>query len=681
MRNVLAFEENGQIAVARRIALLMALLVVLSATALGQGNRVCLYDQPNYGGQSICFNQGESAADFQRLPGGWNDRVASIRLFGNVQATIYEDVGFTGASFLVTSDIPNLARLRDNELRNWRSQSSSIRVERRGFNGGPISGDAQDNRVCVYSQPNYGGRSVCFNAGEESADVRRVGGSWNDRASSIRVFGNVQATIYEDVGFGGASFVISSDVPDLARLRANELRTWRRELSSIRVERNFSGPPRPDRPDRPERTNRVCLYDQPNFAGQSVCFNAGESASELRLTGDGWNDRAVSVRVFGDVEATIYEHVGFGGSSASVNSDIPNLTQLRLTESRGNFRQQVSSIRVERRAGGGPNPTSGDASQLGQQDFLQGRPQNYRAHSRLYDRFSEAEFERLYNEGYLGARDSRGDSGSGAPFRGLNAAYSGQGQLQIDTRTQQVTDVLVRLRQGGVAQFEISGEMPRLLLSGNWSEGTRGQIEVTLRSGMFSSGASGRGTLYFRRDQFQRMELTGQLNRQNFSLTFREDDARWGGGSNPNAGRPNGTPIHHGAIINRGSGKALDVTELSLADGANIQQWDFARQPNQTWQVFDLGNGEAAILADHSGKALSVQGGSTFNGANIVQREWRNNPFQRWRLEQVGGAFYRIVNVGSGKSLDVRDQSRANGANLQQWDYANQPNQQFRLNR
>jgi hypothetical protein len=187
--------------------------------------------------------------------------------------------------------------------------------------------------------------------------------------------------------------------------------------------------------------------------------------------------------------------------------------------------------------------------------------------------------------------------------------------------------------------------------------------------------------LYLRNDELQRIELTGQTNRRNFSLVFREDDSRWGGGGESTAGRPNGTSIYHGGILNRRSGKALDVTEMSMAGGASIQQWDFARQPNQTWDVIDLGNGEVAIISDLSGMALTVQGGSMINGANIVQRRWRDNPFQRWRLEQVGGGFVRIINVGSGKTLDVRDQSRVNGANLQQWDYANQPNQHFRLTR
>jgi hypothetical protein len=49
--------------------------------------------------------------------------------------------------------------------------------------------------------------------------------------------------------------------------------------------------------------------------------------------------------------------------------------------------------------------------------------------------------------------------------------------------------------------------------------------------------------------------------------------------------------------MNRHSNKALDVTERSNQDGANIQQWSYSDQPNQNWDVIDIGNGEAAIIS------------------------------------------------------------------------------------
>jgi ricin-type beta-trefoil lectin protein len=167
----------------------------------------------------------------------------------------------------------------------------------------------------------------------------------------------------------------------------------------------------------------------------------------------------------------------------------------------------------------------------------------------------------------------------------------------------------------------------------------------------------------------------------------RDDNGRDDTGRDNNRGgagignRPNGRVSYSGPIMNRHSNKALDVTERSNQDGANIQQWSYADQPNQNWDVVDLGNGEAAIISRQSGRALTVQGGRDNNGANIIQRSWNGTPQQRWRLEPTGGDYYRIVSVDNGKCLDVTSQGRQDGANIQLWDYANQANQQWRLRR
>jgi len=145
--------------------------------------------------------------------------------------------------------------------------------------------------------------------------------------------------------------------------------------------------------------------------------------------------------------------------------------------------------------------------------------------------------------------------------------------------------------------------------------------------------------------------------------------------------RPNGRVSYSGPIMNRHSNKALDVTERSNQDGANIQQWSYADQPNQNWDIIDLGRGEAAIISRQSGRALTVEGGRDNNGANVIQQGWRGSPQQRWRLEQTGGDYYRIVSVDNGKCLDVTQQGKQDGANIQLWDYANQANQQWRLRR
>jgi len=161
-----------------------------------------------------------------------------------------------------------------------------------------------------------------------------------------------------------------------------------------------------------------------------------------------------------------------------------------------------------------------------------------------------------------------------------------------------------------------------------------------------------------------------------------------GGGGGPGPGprpgvgeRPNGRVMYSGPITNRGSNKVLDVERPAGRDGANVQQWEWANQANQTWDIYELGNGDVAIISQRSGFALTVQGGRDNNGANVIQRPWNGSRQQRWRIDRVNGDWSRITSVDSGKVLDVTAQSRADGANVQQWDWADQANQQWRLGR
>lgn len=156
----------------------------------------------------------------------------------------------------------------------------------------------------------------------------------------------------------------------------------------------------------------------------------------------------------------------------------------------------------------------------------------------------------------------------------------------------------------------------------------------------------------------------------------------WGGGSGGSSYPPTGRVFYSGGIVNRASGKGLDVQDRSTRDAANVQQWDFAGSPNQTWDVVDQGNGQFSIVSKGSGKALDVARHDASDGANVQQYSFHNGDNQLWRLERVGGGFYQIVSVSSGKCLDVdAGQINENGANVQQWNCSGQPNQHWTLGR
>lgn len=157
-------------------------------------------------------------------------------------------------------------------------------------------------------------------------------------------------------------------------------------------------------------------------------------------------------------------------------------------------------------------------------------------------------------------------------------------------------------------------------------------------------------------------------------------DTRFDARGSDSAAAQSRNVFYSGSIINRASGKSLDVQDRSRDDGANVQQWEFNNGPNQNWQIVEHDEGLYSIVNRASGKALDVADRSMEDGANIQQFGFNNGKNQLWRLKEASDDIYQIVSVLSGKCLDV-DNNRIseNGANVQQWRCSGAPNQQWRL--
>lgn len=120
-------------------------------------------------------------------------------------------------------------------------------------------------------------------------------------------------------------------------------------------------------------------------------------------------------------------------------------------------------------------------------------------------------------------------------------------------------------------------------------------------------------------------------------------------------------------LINKNSGKALDVTDGSSVDGANVQQWTNWNGAGQQWSLEPTGGGSFKLRNRASGKLLEVAGGSAVPGANVQQWTDLNGTTQQWKLLSSGDGYYRIQNLNSNLMLDVDGASNADGANVQQW--------------
>src|SRR5918998_1302851 len=100
-----------------------------------------------------------------------------------------------------------------------------------------------------------------------------------------------------------------------------------------------------------------------------------------------------------------------------------------------------------------------------------------------------------------------------------------------------------------------------------------------------------------------------------------------------------GTPY---VLVNRNSGKALDVWNLATTDGAAINQYTRNDGAWQQWKFLDAGSGWYRVQSLHSGKVLDLP--TTAHGVQLVQNADRNDARQQFRLADSAGGLVRLIN-------------------------------------
>ena len=120
-------------------------------------------------------------------------------------------------------------------------------------------------------------------------------------------------------------------------------------------------------------------------------------------------------------------------------------------------------------------------------------------------------------------------------------------------------------------------------------------------------------------------------------------------------------------LVNRNSGKALDVCAVSTADGACVQQYTRSGGQNQQWQFVDSGGGFYRVRARHSSKVLDVYNWSTADNGAIVQWSDHGGNNQQFRLANSPDGYVRLISRHSNKALQVQNSSTADGARVVQF--------------
>lgn len=132
---------------------------------------------------------------------------------------------------------------------------------------------------------------------------------------------------------------------------------------------------------------------------------------------------------------------------------------------------------------------------------------------------------------------------------------------------------------------------------------------------------------------------------------------------------PAGRTVDDGVyeLVGAGSGKALDVSGASRADGARAQIWARNATMAQMFRVALGSDGFYSVRAVHSGKALDADLGNVVPGAHVNQWSDCGSANQRWRIDVAADGSWTLVNAASGLALDVCGGSSADGAAVQTW--------------
>lgn len=131
-------------------------------------------------------------------------------------------------------------------------------------------------------------------------------------------------------------------------------------------------------------------------------------------------------------------------------------------------------------------------------------------------------------------------------------------------------------------------------------------------------------------------------------------------------------------LVNRRSGKVLDVTGSGTADGVKVVQWTWSGSANQQWQLLSNPDGSVRLVNRNSGRLLDSPSGAV-QGTQLDQWQDTNSDNQWWKLVGTDGGYYRLVNVRTGLCADVESGSSNDGARVIEWAVNTGTNQQWQI--
>ena len=117
--------------------------------------------------------------------------------------------------------------------------------------------------------------------------------------------------------------------------------------------------------------------------------------------------------------------------------------------------------------------------------------------------------------------------------------------------------------------------------------------------------------------------------------------------------------------------QALDITDGSKEDGAQIQLWDYLGAQQQKFNIEYLKEGYYKITSDYTGKALTI------DGNNLVQKEYMGLDNQKWIIRENDNSNYSIISFEQDLAIELKNGIYGNGIKLSVAPVNNSNSQKF----
>lgn len=131
-------------------------------------------------------------------------------------------------------------------------------------------------------------------------------------------------------------------------------------------------------------------------------------------------------------------------------------------------------------------------------------------------------------------------------------------------------------------------------------------------------------------------------------------------------------------VIAKRNEKVLEGNPLFDENGAKVQIGTKSDGFNQQWSFVMQDDGKYLVLNRKTGKQLDVEARGMDNGA-VVQLWETTKEGQLWELDLAEDGHYRIRSVHANKVLDIVGLSDCDGANIQIWENTEGDNQLWKL--